>query len=582
MKRLLSYMKAYRRNVSLAVAFAITGAFFAVLIPQIVSSITTEIEACLSGQMNTEAVIRYSVLAVVFILATFLLGYSQGRLMAGVSVKVTGTIRGELNDKLDRIPVAYFDRTLSGDTISRVTNDVDLLYEAISFPFVSLISDLVLLTGCIVMMLITNAILALTVIVSTLVGLGIAMGIAKAGKPWHTRQQAQLGILNGIVDEDISGHLVIKAFNCEESVCETFDALNEELYEASWKASFSGMVAPYATFSANLSYVVVCIVGAVLLINGIAGTDLPSIVAFILYTKMFSSPLTEMAGFFGTIQRAIAGADRVFALLDEAEMDMPVRPAGSEEARPAAQRPQVVGDVVFSHVRFGYDPDRPIIHDFSKSVAHGQKIAIVGQTGAGKSTLVNLLMRYYELGGGKITIDGVDIRDMDRRALHDRLCIVPQETWLFDGTLRDNIVYSSKDVSEQRLAETIEACGLSHFVATLPDGLDTVLSERTAISAGQRQLVTIARAMIRNAPILILDEATSSVDTRSEILIQKALDALTRDKTSFVIAHRLSTIRNADEIFVLKDGDIVETGTHEALLAANGAYAELYNAQFDN
>ena len=582
MKRLLTYMRPDRPKVLLAVVFSVVGSLFSVLIPRLVSMITARIEAALTGEMDVASIIRYSAIAAVFLLASFLLGYFRGRIMAAVSVKATEKIRAELNDKLDRIPIAYYDRTLNGDTVSRVTNDVDLLNEALSTPLVTMVSDLVLLTGCIVMMFVTNPILAATVILSTVLGLAMALGVSLAGKTWRAKQQAQIGLLNGMVDEDISGHLVIKAFNCENSLCEDFEAQNEMLYEFTWKALSSNLLGPFASLAGDLSYVAVCILGAVLLINGIGGTDIPSIVAFILYIKLFASPLTEIASCFGQFQQALAGADRIFALLDEEEMPMPVSPADPEVTAAASDGPAVLGDVSFSHVAFAYQPTRPFIRDFSRDVSRGKKIAIVGPTGAGKSTLVNLLLRYYELDGGNITIDGADISGMSRRQLHDRLCIVPQDTWLFEGTLRDNIVYASKNVTDEQLKRTIEACGLSHFVASLPEGLDTVLSEQTTISAGQRQLVTIARAMIRNAPILILDEATSSVDTRSEILIQNALDALSRGRTSFVIAHRLNTIRNADEIYVLKDGDIVETGTHEGLLAAGGAYAELYNAQFDN
>jgi len=581
MKNLLSYLKKYRLYIAAALTAAVVASVLSALLPSLAGSITEKIQEGLTSQPDMTGIINTTWIAVSFIAMIVFLGYAQGILMSMVSLRVTKRLRMELNNKLDRVPLSVFDGGLSGDIISRLTNDMELLSDALSGQLVNIISNTVLLVGCLIMMFVTSPVLALTVVISTCIGLFAAAFFAGMGQEVYTKRQTELGLLNGMIEENLAGHLVIKAFNCEDTVCEALEKQADRLYESAWKSSFfSGLMAPMVLFCGNLSYVMVCITGALLMINSFGNTSLPSIIAFIMYAKMFSTPLAQMAASVSSLQQGLAGAERIFGFLAEKEMDMPVEESAASD-RKKEYKP-VRGEVVFSHVCFGYTKDEPVIRDFSRSVSPGKKIAIVGPTGAGKSTLINLLMRYYELTHGHITIDGEDITSVTRRELHDKLAIVPQDSWVFEGTVRENIIYSKENVSEKTFTDILEKCGLREFVSTLPDGADTVLSENTAISAGQKQLINIARAMIKNAPILILDEATSSVDTRSELLIQEALDTLTYGRTSFVIAHRLNTIQNADEIYVMKDGDIVETGTHEELLDRDGVYAELYRAQFDS
>lgn len=581
MKNLLSYLKKYRLYIAAALTAAVVASVLSALLPSLAGSITEKIQEGLTSQPDMTGIINTTWIAVSFIAMIVFLGYAQGILMSMVSLRVTKRLRMELNNKLDRVPQSVFDGGLSGDIISRLTNDMELLSDALSGQLVNIISNTVLLVGCLIMMFATSPVLALTVVISTCIGLFAAAFFAGMGQEVYTKRQTELGLLNGMIEENLAGHLVIKAFNCEDTVCEALEKQADRLYESAWKSSFfSGLMAPMVLFCGNLSYVMVCITGALLMINSFGNTRLPSIIAFIMYAKMFSTPLAQMAASVSSLQQGLAGAERIFGFLAEKEMDMPVEESAASD-RKKEYKP-VRGEVVFSHVCFGYTKDEPVIRDFSRSVSPGKKIAIVGPTGAGKSTLINLLMRYYELTHGHITIDGEDITSVTRRELHDKLAIVPQDSWVFEGTVRENIIYSKENVSEKTFTDILEKCGLREFVSTLPDGADTVLSENTAISAGQKQLINIARAMIKNAPILIMDEATSSVDTRSELLIQEALDTLTYGRTSFVIAHRLNTIQNADEIYVMKDGDIVETGTHEELLDRDGVYAELYRAQFDS
>ena len=581
MKNLISYLKEYRLYMAVALTAAVVASVLSALLPSLAGSITEKIQVGLTLEPDMTGIINTTWIAVSFIAVIAIFGYAQGILMSMVSLRLTKRLRMELGNKLDRVPQSIFDGGLSGDIISRLTNDMELLSDALSGQLVNIISNTVLLVGCLVMMFVTNPILALTVVISTLIGLFAAAYFAGMGQEVYAKRQTELGLLNGMIEENLTGHLVIKAFNCEESVCETLEEQADSLYEAGWRSSFiSGLMAPMVLFCGNLSYVMVCITGALLMVSSFGNTDFPCIIAFIMYAKMFSTPLAQMAASVSSLQQCLAGADRIFEFLGEEEMEMPVEEETSSD-REKEFKP-VRGEVIFSHVCFGYTKDEPVIRDFSRRVSPGKKIAIVGPTGAGKSTLINLLMRYYELTHGHITIDGEDITSVSRRELHEKLAIVPQDSWVFEGTVRENIIYSKENVSEKTFTDILEKCGLTEFVSTLPDGADMVLSENTTISAGQKQLINIARAMIKNAPILILDEATSSVDTRSELLIQEALDTITYGRTSFVIAHRLNTIQNADEIYVMKDGDIVETGTHEELLDRDGVYAELYRAQFDS
>lgn len=570
-KRLMSLLAPYRIPIIFAILIGLASALMNVVLPKFIGAISDEIQKGMDAGIEMHAVERYAVISVGLIAVAFALGYGQQYLMVGVSQDMSKQLRSRLNDKLDRIPIAYYDSHPNGDILSRITNDVDQINTVLMNNITNIMTAMATVLGCLVMMFVTNWVLAICVIVSSVAGFEVTNFLTKTGRPFFRQQQMGLGALNGQIEEVFNGHIVVKAFNCEEDVRETFHEQNRKMYESSWKSQFiSGMMSPIMAFIGNLGYVIVCIVGAVLMLNGMA--RLSTIVAFILYVRMFQGPMMKVAQSNGSMQPAFAAADRIFSLLDETELD---------ESGVTQSLPSVRGDVSFSHVKFGYLPGQTIVHDFTQEVKRGQKIAIVGPTGAGKTTMVNLLMRFYELDGGEICLDGVPISALSRENLHQLIGMVLQETWTFEGSIRDNIVFSTEGVTEERLKEVIRETGLSYFVRTLPQGVDTVLSEQTEVSAGQKQLLTIARAMVANPPVLILDEATSSVDTRLEKIIGQAIDKLTAGRTSFVIAHRLSTIRDADVIFVMKDGDVIETGTHDSLLEKGGLYAELYNSQFD-
>lgn len=573
-KRIAGLLAPYRVPVILAVLLGIVSSLMNVVIPRMVSAISGEIEKGIGGSLDMQAVMKYSWLAIGLVALVFIFGYGQQYIMAGVSQGLSKNLRTRLSAKLDRIPIAYFDSHSNGDTLSRLTNDVDQINQSLVSNITSIMSSLTTVVSATVMMFITNWILALSVIVVSLGGFGISRLMARTGRKYYKMQQKNLGAINGEIEEVFNGHMVVKAFNCENDVRESFHARNENMYNSAWKAQLaSGMMTPVMAFVGNLGYVIVCVVGAALMVGGIANTTISVIVAFILYVRMFQSNVTNVASSIGNIQPAYAAAGRVFELLDEQEM---------EDPDDVKKLDSVSGGIEFSHVKFGYLPDTPIIHDFSAEVKSGQKVAIVGPTGAGKTTMVNLLMRFYELDGGAIKIDGTPVAKLMRDNLHGFVGMVLQDTWTFEGSIKENIIYSTEGVTDERLNEVLEEVGLDYFVRTLPDGVNTVLGEQTEVSAGQKQLLTIARAMIRNPAVLILDEATSSIDTRLEKIIQKAIDKLTEGRTSFVIAHRLSTIRDADIIFVMKDGDVVETGKHEELLEKGGLYSQLYYSQFDN
>lgn len=568
---ILHFLKPYRVPVGIALLLSVFGSLLTVVTPNLISQLITIMEEGLAGSIDLTAVREVSAAALLLLLLGFVFSYIQGRLMATVTQKSAQSLRGSISRKIDRIPLSYFDRTPFGDTLSCMTNDVDTLTSALSNNISSVVTAAVTLIGCTVMMFATNALMAVCAIVSSLIGFFLVMGIMGKSQPFFTAQQNELGELNGQIEEVFTGHMVVKAFNCENEVKENFAKENETLYSHAWKAQFlSGMMTPVMGFVGNLGYVVICIVGAVLALSGKA--SMGDIVAFMLFIRLFSSPLTTLAQAGSSLQPALAAGERIFSLLGEQEF--------SDAAGLEIPEAQGKGRVTFQNVRFGYTQDRIIIGNFSAEIMPGQKVAIVGPTGAGKSTLVNLLMRFYELNGGSISIDGIPITQMPREELHHLLGMVLQETWVFEGTIRENIVYASENVSDTEVWEVIRAVGLEQYVRTLPKGLDTVLNEQTSLSAGQKQLITIARAMVENAPVLILDEATSSIDTRTEKTIQIAIDRLTAGRTSFVIAHRLSTIRNADLIFYMEDGDVKEVGNHDALIAQAGKYAALYNSQF--
>ena len=481
-------------------------------------------------------------------------------------------LRSDISQKINRLPLRYFDTHSYGDVLSRVTNDVDTISQTINQSVAALVTAVVTLLGSLVMMLVTNVHMTLTAVLASLAGFVLMIFIMGRSQKYFLAQQQVLGSLNGNIEEVYSGHDVIKAYNAERKVTEEFEALNVKLFNSAWRAQFfSGLMMPIMSFIGNFGYVAVCVVGAVLVQNGTIG--FATIVAFIMYVRLFTNPLSQIAQAANSLQAAAAASERVFEFLDEPEL--------SDESQKTRRLASVKGEVEFDHVKFGYDPERIIIHDFSAKVKPGQKIAIVGPTGAGKTTMVNLLMRFYELNGGQILIDGVPTSELTRENVHELFCMVLQDTWLFEGTIRENIAYAKKGVTDGQLDRACRAAGLDHFIHTLPKGYDTVLNDKASLSAGQKQLITIARAIVEDAPLLILDEATSSVDTRTEVLIQQAMDRLTEGRTSFVIAHRLSTIKNADCILVMKDGDIIESGTHDELLKNGGFYAELYNSQFE-
>ena len=571
---ILKYCKKYGVIIIIALVFAFVSAVLSVIGPNYISKLTETITdgismAGINIDMAKIANIGFTLIAIYA--ESLILGYVQSLIMAQVSCKVGQQMRKDITKKINLIPLKYFDTHNQGDTLSRVTNDVDSISQSLNMSVGTLVSSAATLIGCIVMMFVTEWRMALTAIVASLIGF-IAMGLimGKSQKYFNARQES-LAKVNGHVEEYYAGQNIVRAYNSEENCLASFKESNEELRKATFKAEFlSGLMMPIMSFVGNFGYVAVCIVGAVLAFNGTINFSV--VVAFMIYIRLFTSPLGQIGQGFSGIQSALAASGRVAEFLDEEELP--------DESTKTKKLNKVKGNVTFDHVSFGYSSDKIIIHDFSAKIKAGQKIAIVGPTGAGKTTIVNLLMRFYELNKGKISVDGVSLSDITRENVHSIFGMVLQDTWLFEGSIRDNLCYDKKGISDEKLLDICEQCGLKHFIDTLPSGLDTVLNDNVSISAGQKQLLTIARAMVEDAPMLILDEATSSVDTRTEIKIQEAMDKLTHGRTSFVIAHRLSTIRDADMIIYMQDGDIKEIGTHDQLMKKGAMYAELYNSQF--
>ena len=578
LKGALNDLSAYMRKslgvVILALVLAALSAVLTIIGPDQVGKIATIMSDGLLGGIDLAAIARVGILLAVIYGLSALFGFIQHYIMASVTLKMSYRMRAELSEKINRVPQKYFNFHAQGDILSRITNDVSTLQQGLTNSLPTIISAATQFAGCLIMMFVTEWRLALAALGITLVGLLLVVLIMSRSQKYFTARQESLGKLNGYVEEMYSGHEVVRISRAAEPVGKTFDTLNDAVYDANWRSQFlSGVMQPLMNVIGNLSYVAVCVLGSILAIQGII--DIGVIVSFILYVRLFTSPLTQIAQGMTNLQTASASAHRIFDFLGSEELP-------DESEKPELPRP-VRGEVDFEHIRFSYpdSPDKIIIKDFSAHVAPGQKVAIVGPTGAGKTTMVNLLMRFYEISDGCIRIDGVPSSALSREDVHKLFGMVLQDTWLFEGTVRENLVYNLSDVTDEQLNHVCRACGLDKFVRSLPDGFDTVLSESTSISAGQKQLLTIARAMLQNAPMLILDEATSSVDTRTELLIQRAMDKLTENRTSFVIAHRLSTIKNADLILVMKDGDIIESGTHETLMQRNGFYAALYNSQFE-
>lgn len=573
-KKLLGYCKKYAAAFVVAIGCAIIGTVLQLLGPDKLSEITDYIEqGLMSGEIALDSIFTVGITLVCFYGASWLLSATQQWVMATITQRVSKSMRKEISHKINRLPMWYYNRNSTGDVLSRVTNDVDTIGQSLNQSIGNLIAQLVLFVGSLIMMFVTNWIMAITAVVSTIFGFVIMMAIMGKSQKYFVRQQRCLGAINGHIEEIYAGHTVVKAYNGEEQAIKTFDELNSNLRESGFKAHcLSGLMMPFMTFIGNFAYVAVCIVGGSLALNGTI--DFSVIVAFVLYVRYFTQPLSQIAQSMQSLQSAAAAGERVFEFLEAEEME--------DESSKTKRLENVKGSVEFDHVKFGYeDSDKTIIHDFSAVAKPGQKIAIVGPTGAGKTTMVNLLMRFHEIQSGEIRIDGVSTKDVKREDVHDQFCMVLQDTWLFEGTVRENLVYSTPDVTDEKIEEACKAVGLHHFIKTLPKGYDTVLSDQVNLSQGQKQQLTIARAMIADKPMLILDEATSSVDTRTELKIQDAMDKLMHGRTSFVIAHRLSTIKNSDLILVMKDGDIIESGNHEELLAKGGFYAELYNSQFE-
>ena len=579
--RLISYSKRYAPAVITALALAAIGTVMQIIGPDRLKDMANLIMKGLPslvnglpamGKVDLDAVRRIAFTLVIFYAGASVLGFAQGYIMTTVTQKISKNLRTGISEKINRLPLKYFDKVSYGDVLSRVTNDVDAIGQTMNQSIGTLVTAVTMLAGSLVMMFYNSWILALTAIFSSLFGFVFMALIMSRSQKYFARQQEGLGEANGHVEEVYSGHNVVKAYNGGKEAMRVFDRINAKLYDSGWKSQFmSGLMMPVMTFIGNFGYVAVCVVGAALAMNG--SISFGVIVAFMMYIRLFTQPLSQIAQAFQNLQRAAAAGERVFELFDEAEM--------SDESKKVKKLKNVRGDVEFRHVHFGYTEDKTVINDFSAHVRAGQKVAIVGPTGAGKTTIVNLLMRFYELNAGEILVDGTPIDQVRRENVHEQFGMVLQDAWMFEGTIKENVVYCKENVSDEQVIAACKAVGLHHFIRTLPQGYETRLDDKASLSQGQKQLITIARAMIQNAPMLILDEATSSVDTRTEVLIQEAMDKLTQGRTSFVIAHRLSTIKNADVILVMKDGDVIESGRHEQLLEKGGYYAELYQSQFE-
>ena len=593
LKRLLPYTKGFRLPFILALICAVISSWITVYGPDIISDITNTISDALknasqiavylkagnikeamgvNADVDTAKVAKLAWQLVVLYSVGALVSYYQQYTFTTIIQKFSNRMRKAIAEKINRVPLAYFDSHTQGDTLSRVTNDVDIMAQSLQQSLGTIFSSSILLIAAIIMMIKTNGRLAAVAILSVLIGFIITMVIIASSQPLFKRQQKNLSNVSGYVEEIYSGHNVVKSYSATDEVKEQFKNLNNALYKSMWQSQFfSGIMMPLMQFIGNFGYVMVCVFGAIWMIDG--KVSMGTIVAFMIYVRIFSQPLSQLAQAFGQLQQASAGMNRVFEFLEEDEME--------EESNKTKQLDTIKGDVTFEHVHFGYSKDKTIIHDFSAHAQAGQKIAIVGPTGAGKTTLVNFLMRFYEVDSGTISIDGINVHDMKREEVHDAFSMVLQDTWLFEGTIKENLIYNQKGITDEQVEAAAKAVGVHHFIKTLPNGYDSVLDDSLTLSVGQKQLLTIARALLKDAPLLILDEATSSVDTRTEELIQKAMDKLMEGRTSFVIAHRLSTIKNADLILVMKDGNIIEQGNHDVLMAQNGFYADLYNSQFE-
>ena len=573
LRKLLHYMKRYIPFIVIALILATLSSILVIIGPNKLSDLTNEITNGLMGGINFDSVKSISLFLLIIYLIGAVFDYLQGFIMSTVSNKFAQSLRTQISKKINALPLRYFDKHSYGDILSRVTNDVDTINMTLQQSLCTLIGALTLFIGSIIMMFYTNWILALTGIISSLIGFVFMFIILAKSQKYFNARQVELGNLNGHIEEIYSSHNVVKAYNGNAEASTKFDELNQRVYECNRKSQFlSGLMSPIMNFIGNFGYVLVCIVGAILVMNN--QITFGVIVAFMLYIRLFTGPLSQIAQGMTNLQTTAAASERVFEFLEEPEMDK------QENIKKALKRKDAKGNIIFDHIKFSYDDDKTVIKYFSCNVKSGEKVAIVGPTGAGKTTMVNLLMKFYDITDGDIKIDGISIKDLSRENIHDLFVMVLQDTWLFNGTIRDNIKYNNTNISDEQIMQACKVVGIGKFVNSLPNGLSFEITDNESISAGQKQLITIARGMLKDAPFLILDEATSNVDTRTEELVQNAMDKLTEGKTSFIIAHRLSTIRNADMILVMNEGNIVEQGTHEELIAKNGFYADLYNSQF--
>ncbi|MBE6156146.1 MAG: ABC transporter ATP-binding protein [Firmicutes bacterium] len=574
MFNLISYCKPYLIPILAAVVLAMVSAILSIIGPDKLKDITNLITEGLMLGINMNEIKKVAITLIIIYVTSAIFGYVQHYIMAVVTNKFSKQLRKEITEKINNMPLKYFDKNSYGDILSRVTNDVDTLSQTLNQSLGTLVSAITLLIGSVFMMIITNGIMAITAMVSSIIGFVFLFVIIARSQKYFGLLQKEIGELNGHIEEMYSGHNVVRVYNGTKIANLEFDEINNRLSDNVRKSQFlSGLMHPIMGFIGNFGYVSVCIVGALLTMNNVI--DFGVIVAFMLYVRLFTQPLSQIAQALSSLQSCAASSERVFEFLDEEEM------SNENSFTKKLLRNEVKGEIEFKHVKFGYDKNKIIIKDFNVSVKPGQKIAIVGPTGAGKTTMVNLLMKFYEINDGDILIDGISTKELTRKNIHDLFIMVLQDTWVFEGTIKENIKYNKKNISDDRVKEVCKIVGLHHFIKTLPNGYDTILTDNDSLSSGQKQLLTIARGMVEDAPFLILDEATSSVDTRTEELVQKAMDKLTEGRTSFIIAHRLSTIKNADLILLMQDGNIAEQGSHKELLKLNEKYAELYNSQFE-
>lgn len=569
--KILTYSKKLMPLFIIVCICAFASSIFSIIAPDYLTDLVNTISSGIIAGIDFSKLKSIALLLVIIYVASAIFNLVEGIISATVANKLSKEFRSNIETKINRLPLKYFDTHFIGDTLSRVTNDVDLIGQSMSQSLGNFIASIALLIGSVFMMFKTNFTMAITAVLSSAIGFVFMMILLSKSQKYFIRRQTELGKMNSHIEEIYTNYTIVKAYNGKKSADKKFDELNESLYECNRMSQFlSGLMQPLMMFIGNFSYVAVCVVGAILTING--NISFGVIVAFIVYVRLFTNPLAQIAQGLTSLQSSAAAAERVFEFLESEEMTI-------EENKMHLRKEDVKGSITFDHVNFAYDKD-PIIKDFSLDVKPGEKVAIVGPTGAGKTTLVNLLMKFYEINNGDIKIDGISTKDLTRENIHNLFIMVLQDTWLFNGTIKENLIYNKENVSDKKLEEVIKTVGLTHFIKTLPEGINTEINDSNQVSSGEKQLLTIARGMIEDAPFLILDEATSNVDTRTEELVSSAMDKLTEGKTSFIIAHRLSTIKNADKIIVMREGDIVESGTHEELIAKNGFYADLYNSQF--